>query len=395
MRRNVLMAVMVFTLLAVRTFFIVQFKPLKDLGYARILCEIVGGRGRIEEVDGKYPLEKAYIQLEKTSDGEYVVEGSFIRLREDREEYGVKTLIERERIEKNSVKRYFERRVHNLLAGESLGIKNFFRGVILGDSTRIHRDLRENFSYTGSAHLLAVSGLHFGLILYLLMKLLERLPIAKGMRHILEFIFLTIYCLGISLGPSSLRAYVMGTILIMSRFFYEGRDMRKALNIAFGIGVLINPTSILETSFQMSYMALFTILYICPKFNSIWTGLLIQIFLTPITLLTFNQLPLLAFLANFILMPLGSLLISLCFTAFLFSFLGIGGIFLPLVRLFYHIFICTLEGIAKIPWLSVKTGWKLTWIEVSMIYVLLLGVVFLPELCYALRRYKKNRREKL
>jgi competence protein ComEC len=389
--------VLIFILLiAGRAFFSVERIPLSELGYSQLICEVREGNGKVIKLNGKFPLEKISILFDETEDGIYSVEGNFNLKKKWKSgnQYEVINLLKKEKREENIFKKFFLTKIEKDLKSVKLEVRNFFKATVLGQTQFIHKDFREKFSYTGTSHLLAISGLHFGIVIVLLSKILEKLPLSREMKYILEILLLTFYISGIVVSPSSFRAYIMGLIMTCSKFFYEGYDIKKSLRGAFVISLLLNPLDIFNVSFQLSYMALFTIIYIVPKFRKIWMGLIIQIFLTPIVLINFGQLPILAFLANFILMPIGTLLITLCFLAFIFSIFGFGKIILYIVEIIYKIFKICLIQIAEFPHLSKIVETEISLKKLILIYIILFGIVFAPEIWFTLKKYKYNIRRR-
>ncbi len=71
---------------------------------------------------------------------------------------------------------------------------------------------------------------------------------------------------GITKSPSSVRAYIMGGVFLIGKIFYEKADIKKSLALAVIINFFIYPVSFGNISFIFSYLCLFSIVYIFPKY---------------------------------------------------------------------------------------------------------------------------------
>lgn len=410
--KNILITAIFSLLLCIRTFFGIEVEPLSEKQYNIYKIELKQGLGKVLEINGRINFERTYLHLNRTEDGNYLLTAKLKKKSESRgvSHYEIDSLVEKERIQESGLKLYFKRKVDLLLVNNSINFKNFYRGVILGDSSYIHRDVREKFNYAGISHLLAISGLHFGIIISILLFLLKKAPVSKSIRYIIEFLILTLYILGINLSASNIRAYIMGGLIVLAGLLYERTDNKKSFNIAFMVTLLINPLYIREASFQFSYLAVFAILYIYPKFkeqieefkinslskkclNMLVLALTIQVFLTPVSVKIFQQLPLFSFTVNLIFIPLGSVVIFVCFLAFILSNVGLGIFLMPLTEILYNLMISILDVIVKVPYLSVKTKIEISNFQCVLAYLFILGVVFLPELWYSLTDKTAYRRK--
>lgn len=146
--------------------------------------------------------------------------------------------------------------------------------LLAGDRTLIDPELREDYSKAGVSHILAVSGLHLGIIFLLLNYLLSLLSLVRHGRTaracIIVFSLWT-YAFISGLSPSVMRAAFMLTIMQLSLFTVRSYNSYNALFASAFILLLIRPMFLYDISFQMSYISLFSILFFYPRLNR-WTG---------------------------------------------------------------------------------------------------------------------------
>lgn len=230
-------------------------------------------------------------------------------------------------------------------------MKRVYKAVILGEGYRLTREMREKFNYIGISHLMALSGFHIGLIISLIALLLpKQLPLKKRGKNISLLVVLTIYYLGIEHSPSLDRAYFMGIIYLLGKILDENTELFKTLTVSYVLSLIINPASINSISFQLSYGAVFIIAGIFPYIKTkIYSGkskivegvlltLSIQFFLTPLLIREFGIIQLLSFISNIVVVPVGSLFISLGFIGLLLENFSLGFLIVPILNFTFKIF---------------------------------------------------------
>ncbi len=360
------------------------------------------GSSKIVKVDGKYIKKPVYASLdgENLDSGIYEVYGKITKVKNiDKFLY---LDIDADGIYRGSFDRYrraLSEKIDNITWTYPREFKGFLKAILLGNKDGIDEDMKERFSYTGTAHLIVISGLHIGMITAICIFILNFLKIPYQARYLLSALFLSFYCFSIGFSPSTMRAYIMGIIYLFSKIFYEESDLKKSLCLAFIVSNCINPTVISSVSFQLSYMALFAIAFVFPslklyveknsclknisdnKFIKIVLDLMllslsIQLSLTPIFLYHFRTLPLLSFLINVLAVPLGSLVVQASFLALLLSFLGVGQFLIPLVYFGYRLLILFIDASSKLPLLSLDFYTKISPFLFVYLYLCLLLAVF-------------------
>lgn len=156
-------------------------------------------------------------------------------------------------------------------------VSGFLIAITIGDRSEINDEFIENFRNSGTAHLLAISGLHIGIagffiffIIKTILKLNYRLLIFFNIRRltaILTIPFLFLFCMIAGMSPSTQRALIMSVILLMTIFIMRKPNVLYITSLTWCLMLIINPSSIFDISFQLSFSAVFAIILFYSKFN--------------------------------------------------------------------------------------------------------------------------------
>lgn len=174
-------------------------------------------------------------------------------------------------------------------------------GLMFGSEERMDEELLEEFRKNGTAHILAVSGLHMGIIYGLISKLWVW---RKGMIYFfVAMMFLICYSAMASFSPSVVRAVIMIGIHIFSSVTNRRYDLCSAAMLAALAMLVKNPMSLYNTGFQMSFIAVLSLAMILPVIKRVYSGMLlggiaIQAGLIPYIAYTFNYLSVGSILVN-------------------------------------------------------------------------------------------------
>lgn len=198
-----------------------------------------------------------------------------------------------------------------------------------GNKSLIDKNIYENFRKSGSLHLLALSGLHLGIIYAILSFLLSfsgNYPCVKKIRSCLTIILLWAYSIFTGLGVSILRAVIMITIYETASIFNKEKNGMNALAVSILAIGLFSPADPGSISFLLSAGAMFGIFFLYPTisgslttdnkflkniFNIIAMSTACQIITTPIILKNFGTFPALSIIANIFCSPLVTLIMSI------------------------------------------------------------------------------------
>jgi len=147
------------------------------------------------------------------------------------------------------------------------------KAIILGDRKSIPSHIQKLFARTGSAHILAISGLHIGIIAFLVFFILKLFPMKRSLRFIFTTLFLFGYCFLVGGRLSVVRATLMASVFLLSFIFEKESDVLNSLFLAGFLILLLNPFNLFDAGFQLSFISVFSILCLYPMIaNSAWVS---------------------------------------------------------------------------------------------------------------------------
>ncbi len=150
------------------------------------------------------------------------------------------------------------------------------QGIILGIRGNIPETVKENFIHTGTAHLLAISGLHLSIVAGVLLSLGIWLFGRRGYIYVwLALGVIWIYALLTGMHPPILRAAIMASLFLIAELLGRQRSAATALTFAAAVMVGISPQILWTASFQMSFAAMAGLIFIFPLIQS-WFGRLVR-----------------------------------------------------------------------------------------------------------------------
>ena len=222
----------------------------------------------------------------------------------------------------------------NIKGEKELGLA---QALLIGYKDDLDKTLVQSYSNTGVVHVIAISGLHLGLIYWLLTWLFK--PLQKRKLNWLRPIFiltgLWLFSLLAGAQPSVLRSAFMFTCIVLGDSFARKSSIYNTLALSALLLLCINPFWLWDVGFQLSYAAVLSIVifmqpiyhwfYIKNKtLDFIWklnaVTIAAQILTVPISIYHFNQFPLNFLLTNFVAVPLSSFIlleeILLCIISF-------------------------------------------------------------------------------
>ena len=149
------------------------------------------------------------------------------------------------------------------------------KALITGEKSGIPDNIKEAFRDSGASHILALSGLHLGIIYGILRSLLLFIgnsSKAEGIKSAFIVLVCGFYTLATGSGPSIMRAFTFITIGEYARFRKYKMSLSIVLMSALMIQMILSPTSVTEIGFQLSYAAVAGIAFIFPILQGWWPG---------------------------------------------------------------------------------------------------------------------------
>ncbi|MBT8260239.1 MAG: ComEC family competence protein, partial [Bacteroidia bacterium] len=218
--------------------------------------------------------------------------------------------------------------------------------LLLGQRQDISKDIYNSYTQAGAIHILAVSGLHVGIILMLLNILFKPLDYFKNgnlAKLLLIVTLLWTYAVIAGLSASVVRAVTMFTAVAIGMHLKRPTNVFNTLAISAFFLLLFKPLFLFDVGFQLSYLAVFAIVIIQPMLERLWkpryrvvnffwkiltVTFAAQFGIIPISLYYFHQFPGLFFLSNLVIIPCLGLILGFGILIIILSLLNILPIFL-------------------------------------------------------------------
>lgn len=266
--------------------------------------------------------------------------------------------------------------------------------LTFGYKDELNQFVKGVFSKTGAMHVLAVSGLHVGIVFLIISSLFKLLKISHRFKFIQQLVlifFVWLYAIITGLSPSVLRAATMLTFFSVAKIFNKSTNIYNILACSAIFLLSIDPYLITDVGFQLSFFAVTGIIYLYPIiFNfifinnyilkKIWSvssvSIAAQIATFPLSIYYFHQFPNFFLLSNLLVIPLVFILliIGLCIIAF--NFLPYMSIFLAkILSIIISFIVKALSLIESIPY-SITNGLFISDFETFVLYLLILLTLY-------------------
>ncbi|MGC9364889.1 MAG: DNA internalization-related competence protein ComEC/Rec2 [Fidelibacterota bacterium] len=232
----------------------------------------------------------------------------------------------------NQVKYHIRDLIGNSISGEPAAI---LQALLVGLRGEISDETEQAFIDSGAIHVLAVSGLHVGYISLAIWVITGFLRLPLKPRVIVTVVVLAMYVLVVDIKPSVLRAVIMASLVLISKGWERQINVYNSLAAAAFIQTLIDPLQLFDMGFQLSFMAVFSIVYIYRRFDQLlpetfkkrvyayaWLRYIFQMFLVslaallgtvPITIFYFQRIPIISMVSNLVVIPLVGIIGALGF----------------------------------------------------------------------------------
>lgn len=209
------------------------------------------------------------------------------------------------------------------------GARAVVLALVLGQKDALTPAVRAAYAGTGTMHVLAVSGLHVGILYWfisLLLGLLPPLSYARWISPIISLGVLWFYAFVTGLSPSVLRATLMFTLVALAPMLGRQSNIYNTLAASAFLLLFWNPSWLFAVGFQLSYLAVLGIVYLQPRIYAWWSfhswaldklwllasvSLAAQLATTPVSLYYFHQFPSYFLLANWVVVPAALLILCL------------------------------------------------------------------------------------
>jgi competence protein ComEC len=206
---------------------------------------------------------------------------------------------------------------------------NVAAALILGQQQDISPDIIRDYQYAGAVHILSVSGLHIGFILLFVTFILKPIPnnrMGSIVKLIIILVSLASFGIIAGLAPSVLRSVVMFSFVAIGMYLNRTTNIYHTLLVSILLILLFQPSFLFDVGFQLSYVALFFILWLQPLLAQLWqpknkiinyfweiltVSFAAQIGAFPLSIYYFHQFPGLFFVTNLAVIPFLSVIMAL------------------------------------------------------------------------------------
>lgn len=228
-----------------------------------------------------------------------------------------------------SMKEYVVRTLRD--AGLSQEAFSICTALLVGYDDEISGDVMQSFSHSGTLHVLSVSGMHTGIlyiVLIFMFDLFDKHQRYKKTRCLLVIVALLFFVAITGFSPSVLRAALMLVLVLMGKAFKRSGNSYNTLLFSAFLLLLYNPFLLCDVGFQLSYLAVFGIMYLYPLLSRRWPvenrilkflwdlsmmSIAATMFTLPVTLYYFHQFPLWFIVSNLVIIPLSIVLMGAAF----------------------------------------------------------------------------------
>ncbi|MDR2065219.1 MAG: ComEC family competence protein [Prevotellaceae bacterium] len=252
----------------------------------------------------------------------------------------------------------------NCFEKAGIGGDNFavLRALIIGDKRLLSDDIINSYTVAGAMHVLAVSGLHVGLVysvLVFLLSMVKKRRFGKFIRAGTVFFGIWLYAALAAFSPSVCRACVMFSFVLFGDLYGKKVNIYNSLAASAFFLSIINPYSIFETGFQLSYCSVIAIVYFQPLMNKTvymrnkilkyifalaTLSIAAQLGTSVITIFYFHSFPSYFIITNILIIPLVTIIMFTVAATFFLSWIPFIGIW---IGKFLNICVSLANGITQ------------------------------------------------
>ncbi len=275
----------------------------------------------------------------------------------------------------------------------------FLTAVLLGERQDIPEEWKDVFIKTQTMHLLAISGLHVGMIAFIAFFFVGLFGIPRNLKCIITILILVLYAVMVGARPSVVRATIMGAVLLGSYLARRDADFYNSLGLAAAAILLYNPDQLFDYGFILSFVSVFSIIYLTPHLNrgfhaerinrkTYWGGTLyyfstlfsascaVWLGLLPLTVSFFNIISPVSVIVNIFAIPLLFAIIGLSIVSLGAQLIApfLGAVFAEAGKFFIAILISFLKLFSEIPFAYFEAESQ-NILLIILYYAILIGII--------------------
>ena len=278
--------------------------------------------------------------------------------------------------------------------------------MTLGDKSKLTKELKSQFSVSGASHILALSGLHMGIIYTILLLCFPRHR-WRTVSYSVVLLAIWTYAVLVGLTPSVVRAALMITLYGMLSLLHRDQIPLNTLAFAALVMLVVNPLALWDVGFQMSFLAVLGILLFCrmiylplagrlPRLGRwVWgmfaVSLSAQLMVAPLIMYYFGRFSCYFLLTNLIVVPAATVILYLTF------FLVLTAPWTALQQVVVMVLAQTAAWMNRgVAWISALPGANIEQISIRLsqvvgMYLLIFSVYFLIRFIQFKLAYKQHR----
>jgi len=140
--------------------------------------------------------------------------------------------------------------------------------VILGERQDLDPAAKEALIKSGTVHVISISGLHLGIIAFIILLILKILQIPRKIRFIFTIAMLVIYCIMTGARIPVVRSTIMAAVLLFGYLLERESNVYNSLSLAALLILIVNPKQLFDAGFQLSFLSVISIVWLTPKIVS-------------------------------------------------------------------------------------------------------------------------------
>jgi len=275
--------------------------------------------------------------------------------------------------------------------------------LFLGEKQYVSQELKTNYSKAGVIHILAISGLHVGILIITFLFILSPISYIKNgdlYKLVITVFFVWLFAFFSGLSASVLRAVTMYSFVAIGKSLHRKTPTHFSLITSMLVLLIAHPLSLFDIGFQLSYSAVFAIIWIQPVFKKFYTSnykivtyfyhvltvsLAAQLGVLPLSIYYFNQLPGLFLVTNLVVIPSLFLILIFGITTIVCSF------FFSIPEIFIRIFSNLITTVNTfISWIANQDTFVFQKLYLSEFSIICLYIIIISSVLFTKKKSFQN-----
>lgn len=229
------------------------------------------------------------------------------------------------------LRKSMQEKIYKLIESEN---KYLLEALILGNKDNLSDDINKVFKDSSLSHMIAISGAHITIITTLMYKIMDWIRLGKRNKYYISVVIIFIYIFVAGSTPSVMRACTSMILELISKLIHRKSNIYVKMCISAMIILIINPYSIINTGFILSYGGVIGIIVYMKTINnndrkeikeyiksSCLISICVQITIFPILVNMFNNISFTFFISNLVASPILSLILNIAIIAIILSYI--------------------------------------------------------------------------